>query len=132
MFDLLLDCDSCAMQILTGYYHGQITGQIIIPNVPLNLWGWQIVGGNLLLVWSTIPQASAACAELTICNCKKKCSGKCKCSKANLRCTSLCLCVVTATATQRNILGFLVNCEVWFILYFHDELSGSYIFIRYS
>ena len=65
--------------------------QIIISDVPFDLWGWQTVGGNLLPVRSTILQASAACAELTSCNCKKQCSGKCKCSKANVRRTSVCL-----------------------------------------
>ena len=52
-------------------------------------WGWSIVGNNLLPVWSTILKASVVCTELTPCNCKKQCSGKCKCSKANLRCKSL-------------------------------------------
>ena len=106
--------------------------QIIIPDVPFNLWGWHIVGGNLLPVWSTISQASAAYAELTSCNCKKQCSGKYKCCKANLDAhhhatTLLGHCYGNPI---RNTLGFLVNCEVAFILYFCDELLCFYIFMQ--
>ena len=81
--------------------------QIIIPDVPFDLWDLQIVDSNLLPAWSTIPQASAACAELTSCNCKKQCSGTCKCSKANLRCTLLRLCDGHYYGNPKEHLGYV-------------------------
>ena len=39
-----------------------------------------------------LPEASKACLELLKCGCKQGCSGRCKCAKVNLPCTSLCQC----------------------------------------
>ena len=43
-------------------------------------------------LWSTLPEASKSSRELLHCGYKKGCSGRCKCRKAALKCTALCLC----------------------------------------
>ena len=42
--------------------------------------------------WSTHPEAARDCQELLKCGCKKACSKRCGCVKANLLCTNLCYC----------------------------------------
>lgn len=42
--------------------------------------------------WTKLPQASAAVRTILKCGCKKICATRCKCSKAELSCTSLCSC----------------------------------------
>ena len=59
-------------------------------------------------MWSMIPQESTVCAELISCNWKKQCSGKCKLSKENLQCTSLCLCAEHCYGNPKEHLG--VSC----------------------
>ncbi len=55
-------------------------------------WGWQLVDDVLKLVWLTIPEAAKHCYELLHRGCKKGCSKRCKCVKAQLPCTPLCMC----------------------------------------
>ena len=43
-------------------------------------------------LWTLMPKASKGCRELIKCNCKVICSGRCKCTKANMECTQLCFC----------------------------------------
>jgi hypothetical protein len=55
--------------------------------------GWSKDGDKWLPVWMTMPQdMSKMCQELLHCSCKKACTARCKCFKANLPCTSLCQC----------------------------------------
>ena len=42
--------------------------------------------------WTTLDDASSACAMLLHCSCTKACSGNCKCFKNSMRCTPLCRC----------------------------------------
>ena len=56
--------------------------------------GWKMEEGVLSPQWMTIPEASKSCQELIKCSCKTKCSGRCKCRKAGLSCTELCICTV--------------------------------------
>ena len=44
------------------------------------------------ILWTTLPKSRVASRELLHCGCKKTCSGRCKCKKATLKCTGLCLC----------------------------------------
>ncbi len=54
-------------------------------------WGW-VDPSNWRTKWTTLPEASAATRELIRCGCKKGCTGHCKCKKAALKCTALCMC----------------------------------------
>ena len=58
-------------------------------------YAWAKVGNSWEPVWSTIPEASKACREFVKCGCKTACT-VCKCSKANLPCTSLCRCTCSS------------------------------------
>ncbi len=55
-------------------------------------WGWTKETTGWQPLWTTLPEASKSCRELISCRCKKGCTGRCKCGKAALKCTALCLC----------------------------------------
>lgn len=79
----------------SAYQAGHVWGQTLQPmqELPnLNDWGWKQEQDILVPLWTTIPEASQVCTELISCGCKKSCSKRCKCSKANLPCTDLCYC----------------------------------------
>lgn len=56
------------------------------------LWGWCKDEDRWSPVWMTLPEVSDTCRELICCSCKKACTSRCKCVKANLPCTGLCQC----------------------------------------
>ena len=58
-----------------------------------SLWGWYKENDSFVPYWTNLPEAANVCRELIKCNCKKSCSGRCKCFKANLQCTELCGCL---------------------------------------
>ena len=64
------------------------------PNLPdVLLWGWTINDDNSISpFWTHLKEASTACSEFLKCKCKKGCKSACKCKKARLSCTELCLC----------------------------------------
>lgn len=55
-------------------------------------WGWCYVENRWQPIWMTLPEVAKSCRELISCTCKKGCSGRCSCHKANLSCTALCHC----------------------------------------
>ena len=55
-------------------------------------WGWKKTSNKFSPIWMTKPQVSLVLSELINCKCKKGCTGRCKCVKANLACTALCGC----------------------------------------
>ena len=55
------------------------------------LFGWEKIDGCWKPVWMSVPEVSKSCQEMIKCACKKKCS-RCKCFKAQLKCTPLCKC----------------------------------------
>ena len=55
-------------------------------------WGWEKEGDTVSPRWMTIPEAAKVCTELIHCGCKKGCTARCKCFRANLACTPLCVC----------------------------------------
>jgi hypothetical protein len=57
-----------------------------------SLWGWVKDDSKWSPLWTTLPEVSASCRELIHCSCKKGCTGRCKCVRANLVCTALCHC----------------------------------------
>lgn len=77
---------------------GYIWGQSLIPEQeipPPSDWGWiRNIDQMWLPLWTTIPEAAKSCTELIRCACKTDhgCRGRCKCIKANLKCTALCKC----------------------------------------
>jgi len=66
---------------------------ILQPRIydPCN-WGWSNEDGTYTPVWTTLQEASKICSELVHCSCKKGCTARCKCVKADLVCTALCKC----------------------------------------
>lgn len=80
----------------SAYQAGHCWGQALADVVDLpspDKWGWTCVNEEWVTSWSSLPQASIACREFLNCGCKRWCSAACKCVKANLFCTSLCLCL---------------------------------------
>jgi hypothetical protein len=79
-----------------AYQGGHIWGQteISLPNLPSPAdWGWQFVDSAWKPFWSTLDEASKTCRQLWKCACKKGCRNRrCRCAKAELRCTALCKC----------------------------------------
>ena len=77
---------------------GHVWGQSLEaePDVPNpDDWGWtKSVDNEWKPLWSLLPEAAEACAELIKCSCKleRGCRGRCKCAKANLKCTVRCKC----------------------------------------
>ena len=55
-------------------------------------WGWIKEDTQWIPLWMTLPKVSKVCRELIHCSCKKGCTNRCKCVKANLTCTALCHC----------------------------------------
>ncbi len=80
-----------------AYQAGHVWGQAFIPTPILpspENWGWtNEADGSWSPMWTSLPEASEACRELIKCRCKTGCSGRCKCAKASLPCTQLCLCL---------------------------------------
>ena len=73
------------------FWSQSTTVQQIIPD--FSEWGWQKNQvGNWQPFWTTLNDASEACAILLHCGCLKACVGRCKCHRAGVRCTVLCKC----------------------------------------
>ena len=79
-----------------AYQSGHVWAQmfVAVPKLPSpSEWGWlQTTNGGWEVKWTALPEASQACRELLRCGCKKGCRKQCKCVKAVLQCTALCLC----------------------------------------
>ena len=75
-----------------SFYWRQATSvQQEIPD--FSEWGWIKDGtSSWQPLWTTLSDASVACAILLHCGCLKACSGRCKCNRAGVRCTALCKC----------------------------------------
>ena len=78
------------------YQGGHVWGKAHVCNPLLpspQLYGWQKSEfKGWLPLWTLLTEAAASCSALLRCGCKKGCRGSCKCVKAALKCTSLCLC----------------------------------------
>ena len=79
-----------------AYQSGHVWAQmfVAVPRLPSpSKLGWlQTTNGGWEVKWTALPEASQACCELLRCGCKKGCRKQCKCVKAVLQCTALCLC----------------------------------------
>ncbi len=66
---------------------------VAMPELPdPGNWGWKKSSTGWKPLWTTLTDATASCYELIHCSCKKGCRGRCKCTKAGLTCTALCVC----------------------------------------
>ncbi|KAL8591566.1 hypothetical protein ACOMHN_055533 [Nucella lapillus] len=78
------------------YQGGHVWGQILLPAPelpPPTNWGWSRTGeGQYTPYWTRLPEAAHSCIELVSCKCKKGCVRRCKCKKAALQCTAICVC----------------------------------------
>ena len=61
--------------------------------------------------WTTLPEASKICQEFVKCGCKKRCSGRCKCKTAHLKCTQLCMC-----KGQWELMYKSMNTRNWWLM----------------
>ena len=78
------------------YQGGHVWGQstVLMPQLPHpEGWGWTSTEETWQPRWCTLPEAAISCQELVRCGCKTNCrNNRCKCCRANLPCTSLCVC----------------------------------------
>ena len=77
-----------------AYQSGHVWGQILLlaPELPPPTnWGWSMTGGQYTPYWARLPKAAHSCIELVSCKCQKGCVMRCKCKKAALQCTALCV-----------------------------------------
>jgi len=86
------------------YQGGHVWGQILLPVPelpPPTNWGWsrtmkrdksRTAEGQYTPYWTRLPEAAHSCTELVSCKCKKGCARLCRCKKAALQCTALCVC----------------------------------------
>ena len=72
----------------TAYQAGYCWGQMMVAAA----WVWTKRDTGCDVCWTTLPEATEACRQLRRCGCKKGCRGQCKCRKAVLQRTALCLC----------------------------------------
>jgi hypothetical protein len=79
-----------------AYQSGHVWSQTLVvePALPCpSEWGWYLEDSNWLPRWMTLPEADKCCPELLKCGCKSGCiTRRCKCVRANLKCTGLCSC----------------------------------------
>ena len=78
------------------YQAAHVWGQCLIatPSLPCpSNWGWKNEDAQWLPVWMTLAEAADCCPELLRCGCKAGCvTRRCKCNRADLKCTALCGC----------------------------------------
>ena len=79
-----------------AYQGGHVWGQTLLPTPelpPPSNWGWiKNDEGVYEPHWTKLPKAAHSCYELVSCKCKTRCVKRCKCKKAALECTYLCVC----------------------------------------
>ena len=76
-------------------YHARCWSQASVqnPQLPSSFdWGWIKKEGERQPIWTTLAEAAKSYHELICCKCKQGCIRRCKCVKAGLKCTALCLC----------------------------------------
>ena len=80
-----------------AFQAGHVWAQALIPQQHLpspTEWGWTKSDIGYEPYWTSREEASLAIRELIKCGCnpEKGCRGRCKCLKAELRCSELCKC----------------------------------------
>lgn len=89
-------CDSLLQHIRRANYQAAIWLNCLQPHMtipPPSENGWQIIEGQLEVVWMTIPPAPDSLLENVHCGCKTGCnSQQCSCYKSTFKCTDVCRC----------------------------------------
>ena len=83
------------MNVLLHFVCSSIWNNALVKEQPIYVptnWGWKLCDGKFVPLWMTQREASKECRELVKCSCKKLCSGRCRCKRAELPCTELCKC----------------------------------------
>ena len=97
-----------------AYQGGHVWGQTLLPTPelpPPSSWGWiKNDEGVYEPHWTKLPKAAHSCYELVSCKCKKRCVKRCKCKKAALECTALCVCV-RGSAHKISLNDIVVRCN---------------------
>ena len=78
--------------------------------LPSEDWGWKMVGETYFPHWTDFAEAAIAIRELIKyrCNPEKGCNRRCKCFRAELKCTQLCRSMMTARETEFVALFLMV------------------------
>ena len=77
-------------------YQARCWSQALVQNPQLpspSDWGWIKKEGEWHSIWTTLVEAAKSYHELICCKCKQGFIRRCKCVKAELKCTALCLCL---------------------------------------
>ena len=87
--------DALILHVYRAVYQASyqpLTRDAFLPD--LNDWCWKNTLEGYDSIWTTLPDASKSCQELTKCGCKSEigCKEWCKCVKASLKCSTLCNC----------------------------------------
>ena len=103
--------------LLQASYHWNKATTPVHALPDFNSWGWfKSDQGVWCPYWTSLPDANKACAILLRCGCLKSCIGNCKCSKAGVRCTSLCKCEA-GCINNTDDLWYHLLCSVHYGLY---------------
>ena len=89
-FDALLQHSFHAAYQAGHFWRKSFTQQQQLPS-PED-WGWKMVGEMYFPHWTDFAEAAIAIRELIKCRCnpEKGCNRRCKCFRAELKCTQLC------------------------------------------
>ena len=86
-------------------------------------WGWAKDGNQQWQPhWTDLPEAAKSCRELLYCQCKKGCSGNCKCKKESLKCTAMCKHCGGECDWASNERVYLTAIDLLTCLHFIDSL----------
>ena len=67
--------------------------EALMPHHNSTDYGWKEDNGRLIPVWTRLSEAKEVFYLDILCSCKQSCSSlRCKCTKANLKCSLLCKC----------------------------------------
>ena len=80
--------------IMRASYQACCWSQALVQNLQLpspSNWGWIKKEGEWHPIWTTLAETAKSYHELIWCKCKQGCICHCKCVKAGLKCTALCL-----------------------------------------
>lgn len=95
--------DSLLKHIQRANYQAIAWNRCLSPqmNLPHPVGRWQIVNGQLEIIWMTRPSAPDSLIECISCKYKTECeTSRCSCRKSGLPCTDVCGCSECANGQQ--------------------------------
>ena len=81
-----------ALLVSAHIWHCCLNRKLNLPDPKMHGWEWHSRLEIWVPYWTSLGDASTACALLLHCGCTKSCKGNCKCFKSAMRCTPLCKC----------------------------------------